>query len=120
MVTIRVITPRRGPFRCAITLAIVLAACAEASFVLDAGVDGGDTVRMMPPTDPGAGTGDAGCGAERCNGQDDDCDGQTDEGFPLGNVCEARSGSCVLLGAYACDPADASAVVCAPEPGESG
>jgi len=50
--------------------------------------------------------------AERCNGQDDDCDGQTDEDFAtLGNACDSDSDpdDCEL-GTLACGPD--GAVVC--------
>ena len=44
--------------------------------------------------------------AEICNGQDDDCDGDLDEGFPnLGEACSAGVGACRRDGAYACVPA---------------
>ena len=41
--------------------------------------------------------------AERCNGQDDDCDGQVDEDFPqVGRPCTAGAGFCVSLGTWIC------------------
>ena len=46
---------------------------------------------------------------EACNGADDDCDGQTDEGFPVGQPCQGPSESC--SGALACTP-DGSGVFC--------
>jgi len=43
---------------------------------------------------------------ERCNGQDDDCDGEVDERFPdLGTACSAGVGECLRLGENACVPA---------------
>ncbi|MBT9555190.1 MAG: hypothetical protein IV100_04130 [Myxococcales bacterium] len=60
-------------------------------------------------------------GAEVCNGADDDCDGATDEGWPLtGKPCTLGIGACVTAGVFRCDPADAQApVVCdaAPDSG---
>ena len=52
----------------------------------------------------GAG-GAGGCGAELCNGLDDDCDGSTDEDFPtLGQACDPGGAYCPgSVGAYACD-----------------
>jgi N-acetylmuramoyl-L-alanine amidase len=38
---------------------------------------------------------------EVCNGEDDDCDGVTDEGFDLGAACAAPSGGCAD-GVWAC------------------
>ena len=42
-------------------------------------------------------------GEERpCNMRDDDCDGQVDEGFPLGADCREGEGVCAALGTVAC------------------
>lgn len=42
-------------------------------------------------------------GDERCNGVDDDCDGETDEGFPsLGDACVAGLGECAVDGVLVC------------------
>ncbi len=38
-----------------------------------------------------------------CNGQDDDCDGATDEGFDLGGPCTVGEGACLAEGAIVCD-----------------
>ncbi len=38
-----------------------------------------------------------------CDGLDNDCDGQTDEGFGLGTPCMAGLGSCLSQGRLACD-----------------
>ncbi len=50
---------------------------------------------------------------ERCaNTLDDDCDGETDEGFAeLGLSCSAGTGACEQIGAIVCN-ADASGTVC--------
>jgi len=47
----------------------------------------------------GDGVGDAcdectSAGDETCDGADEDCDGGTDEGFPVGEACEAPGGPC--------------------------
>ncbi len=39
---------------------------------------------------------------ETCNGVDDDCDGQTDEDFPLGAGCTVGVGQCQRGGAFVC------------------
>jgi len=41
--------------------------------------------------------------AETCNGTDDDCDGETDEGFDLGAACTNGLGACAAQGAMVCD-----------------
>jgi len=54
---------------------------------------------------------------ETCNGLDDDCDGQTDEGFAgpageaLGTPCAVGEGSCLSVGAWRCS-ADTTGVIC--------
>ncbi len=57
-------------------------------------------------------------GAEVCNGLDDDCDGQTDDGLDLGAACEAGLGVCRAVGVRVCD--GAGAVVCSAVPGRAG
>ncbi|MHC4837733.1 MAG: MopE-related protein [Planctomycetota bacterium] len=41
-------------------------------------------------------------GVETCSGEDDDCDGRTDEGFGVGDACEVGVGACVAGGVLAC------------------
>ncbi|MBU0553309.1 hypothetical protein KJ940_17695 [Myxococcota bacterium] len=56
---------------------------------------------------------------ERCNGHDDNCDGETDEIFPVGLGCVAQGDACGAYGVNACD--DEGGVICAVEvvaPGE--
>ncbi len=55
--------------------------------------------------------GDAVCSAvagaareESCDGADDDCDGQTDEGFQVGDACSAGAGGCRVDGVFECAP----------------
>ncbi len=56
-------------------------------------------------------------GNEICNGLDDDCDGNTDEGFPgLGEACSAGDGQCRRVGVNACAE-DGLSVVCGAEAG---
>jgi alpha-tubulin suppressor-like RCC1 family protein len=40
--------------------------------------------------------------AESCNGEDDDCDGRTDEDFDLGAPCLAGTGACETAGQVVC------------------
>jgi len=51
---------------------------------------------------------------EVCNGQDDDCDGQTDEDWPeKGTVCSVAVGACSATGVRVCSAADpGGATVC--------
>jgi hypothetical protein len=44
-----------------------------------------------------------GCGDERCNGLDDDCDGRLDEVLGAGEPCSAGLGQCFAAGVQACD-----------------
>ncbi len=44
-------------------------------------------------------------GAESCNGEDDDCDGTADEGFPLDVECVEGVGACRAMGVHVCDEA---------------
>ena len=56
--------------------------------------------------DAGALACDADLGApapETCNSVDDDCDGRTDEDFPLGQLCIDGVGQCSRPGVYLCD-----------------
>ncbi|MDI1477024.1 MopE-related protein [Polyangium sp. y55x31] len=41
--------------------------------------------------------------AETCNGVDDDCDGQIDDGFGLGVTCSVGEGACEVFGKVICD-----------------
>ncbi|MFN3200869.1 MAG: putative metal-binding motif-containing protein [Bradymonadia bacterium] len=56
--------------------------------------------------------------AELCNGEDDDCDGTTDEGFDtLGDACEVGVGACLRSGALVCAE-DGSGTTCDAAPGD--
>ncbi len=61
--------------------------------------------------------------SEVCNGVDDDCDGEIDEGDTWagrGSPCVAGDGICARPGVLACDPDDAAgALRCTAEPGPS-
>ncbi|MEE2786438.1 MAG: MopE-related protein [Myxococcota bacterium] len=48
---------------------------------------------------------------ELCNGQDDDCDGETDEAFQLGMACVRGEGQCARDGTTVC-AADGRSVIC--------
>ena len=49
---------------------------------------------------------------ERCNGIDDDCDGDVDEGFEgVGEACETTQGGCRFRGVTQCREQD-SAIIC--------
>jgi hypothetical protein len=41
---------------------------------------------------------------ERCNGLDDDCDGETDEDFDVGTPCASGEGACTRAGTLRCTP----------------
>ncbi len=62
------------------------------------------------------------CGAENpanivdiCNGKDDDCDGQTDEDFPIGQACDGDDADLCPTGTWTCK-ADGTAAECVNEP----
>ncbi len=57
-------------------------------------------------------------GVEVCDAKDNDCDGETDEGFLLGDACEVGLGTCLNGGVIACK-ADGSAA-CNVEPKPPG
>ena len=46
--------------------------------------------------------------AELCNGKDDDCDGQVDEGFDVGAACSAGVGACARTGVKNCSASGAT------------
>ena len=59
-------------------------------------------------------------GVELCgNGVDDDCDGQTDEGFAIGGACSAGTGACAADGTIACT-ADGTGTECSATAGQPG
>jgi len=66
-----------------------------------------DCDEARPDTRPLAG--------ERCNGRDDDCDGQTDEGYALGEACATACG----VGVTECAAGDANVTTCSTGAGQS-
>ena len=67
-------------------------------------------IRICDPADPaGPPICDAVPGTpaafEHCDGEDDDCDGSTDEGYSLGRVCTEGVGACLRMGVTMCDAA---------------
>ncbi len=56
-------------------------------------------------------------GTESCNQIDDDCDGDTDEGYAVGQSCGAGEGACRTTGALICN-AEGDGVACDAVPGE--
>ena len=53
---------------------------------------------------------------DRCDGLDNDCDGEVDEDHQLGAICQVGAGQCVRTGVTVCDDEDGT-VVCNAEPG---
>lgn len=66
-------------------------------------------------TNPGAP--DSQAQKERCDGLDNNCNGLTDEGFPLGKTCYVGKGACKSAGVYVCS-VDGSTVECSASPGQ--
>ncbi len=83
-------------------------ACAAEGLTVCA-ADGDGTVCDAEPGAPAA---------ERCDDIDDDCDGEVDEDFPLGDDCAVGVGVCVAESAFVCG--DDGDVVCPVQPGEPG
>ncbi len=53
---------------------------------------------------------------EKCNGRDDDCDGQVDESWPnLNKKCQVGIGGCISTGVWRCKP-DGSGITCTAKP----
>ncbi|MCA9547759.1 MAG: hypothetical protein KC613_25320, partial [Myxococcales bacterium] len=78
----------------------------DLSVALDAAPDAGDLGArdaMVPDLAVDLAVPDACVAAdERCNNEDEDCDGRIDEDVPLGDVCRAGVGGCERAGHEAC------------------
>lgn len=61
-------------------------------------VDGTGATCSTMPDGP-----DAKDSEEICDGIDNDCDGETDEGFNVGEACVEGLGACAQIGVFACD-----------------
>ncbi len=82
------------------TCTVGAGACASIGLVTcDGDGNAACSVKAMPPTD------------EKCNHKDDDCDGDTDEGFTVGKACQVATGSCTTYGKERC-MADGSGTEC--------
>ena len=55
---------------------------------------------------------------EMCNGRDDDCDAQIDNGFDVGDACSVGLGACLRHGAQQCTP-DGQGTECSAVPGQA-
>jgi len=56
-------------------------------------------------------------GKELCGDNvDNDCDGETDEGFPIGDLCDVGVGACRVTGKLQCSAADGLDVECSAVP----
>ncbi len=80
-------------------------------------VDDGDCGGLVPFCDQGTNT----ClcipsGAEVCDGLDNDCNEELDEGFGVGDPCSAGVGECAVDGSLVCDGLEAT--VCDAVPNE--
>ena len=59
-------------------------------------------------------------GEELCNGVDDDCDGDVDEGLGLGQACTTDDAGCSAPGTTACSPAGGVVCVASESPCDDG
>ncbi len=69
----------------------------------------GGAIECVPAVMPGQ-------QAETCNDADDDCDGETDDGFDVGAMCTVGAGACEAMGTILCDAMGAA--VCDAVPGQ--
>jgi len=76
---------------------------------------GGFTGPSLPPLDASASAMECAPVDEICNQMDDDCDGQVDEGFRIGEACMVNLGGCDAVGVLACNPTNNRVTQCAVE-----
>jgi hypothetical protein len=74
--------------------------------------------RVVTESDGGGDLGPATClpETEKCDDTDNDCDGEVDEGFSLGQVCQVETGGCVSEGMWRCNAENGIAICVAPDP----
>lgn len=107
---------------CFASFCLFIAACASST---PGGQPDAEPVQPADAAVPDAGPPDAepcipDVDGETCNGEDDDCDNSTDEGFPgVGEACSAGIGACNTEGLTQCT-ADGTSTECGATPGTPG
>ncbi|MDC0748640.1 MopE-related protein [Polyangium mundeleinium] len=81
----------------------------------------GKRVCDSDPTKPAICDGTPGpAGTEICDGKDNNCNGETDEGFMIGEVCTVGVGECQTSGKRVCDSDPTKPAICDGTPGPAG